>query len=126
MNSLPFKIQIGIGYYGLMRLEPPNVVIEFRSWSLRKMSRRIVEVRFPISEIDSVDFITPLLETRMEVQLKSMKAAGDIPCQIPGLIRLEFAQRYRDSARALSSRLNAAISEQYLEQLESEMDSIEE
>lgn len=125
MDTLPFKIPVGIEYSGLVRLERPFVVVEFGKWSWRKMTKQIKEVCIPINELVSVEFITRMLETRLDLRLRSMKTAGEIPCSRPGLVQLQFAQREREAARELAAFLSAAIAEQRLEQLESEMHRLE-
>ena len=126
MESLPFLHTVGGEYPGLIRLELPFIVVEFGKWSWRKLAKQIIEVRLPISEITSVEFITRVLETRLDLRLRSMKAAGGIPCSTPGLVQLHFAQRYREAARELASLLSAAVAEQRLEELEREMRRLEE
>ena len=125
MDTLPFKIPVGIEYTGLIRLERQFVVVEFGKWSWRKMSKQIKEVRIPISELASVEFITGMLETRLDLQLRSMKSTGEIPCNTPGLVKLQFTKRYREAAREMATVLRAAIAEQRLELLEVEMRRLE-
>lgn len=126
MESFPFLYTVGGEYAGLIRLELPFVVVEFGKWSWQKMSKQIIEVRIPIIELTSVEFTTRVLETRLDLRLRSMKAAGEIPCSTPGLVQLQFAQRYREAVGELASLLRAAVAEQRLEQLEREMRRLEE
>ena len=126
MESLPFLYTVGGEYPGLIRLERPYVVVEFSKWSWRKMAKQLIEVRIPITEITSVQFITRMLETRLDLKLRTMKAAGEIPCDEPGLVQFQFAQRHREAARELASILSAMVAEQRLEQLERETRRLED
>ncbi len=126
MDTIPFKIPIGFEYNGLIRFEQPFVVLEFGKWSWRKMSKQIKQVSIPISEVASVEFNTRVLETRLDLQLRSMKTAEEIPSSKPGLVQLQFAKQYRESARELAAQLSAAVAQQRLEQLEGELRRLEE
>jgi len=126
MESVPFLYTTGGENAGLIRLELPVIVVEFGKWSWRRMKKEIIEVRIPISELTSVEFSTRMLQTRLDLRLRSMKAAGEIPCSTPGLVQLQFAQRYREAAGDLASQLRAVVAEQRLEQLEDEMRRLEE
>ena len=67
-----------------------------------------------------------MLETRLDLKLRSMKTAGEIPCSEPGLVQFQFAQRHREAARELASLLSAIVAEQRLEQLERETRRLED
>lgn len=125
MTAIPFKIPIGFEYTGLMRLDHSNIVVEFEKWSWRKMSKQIIEVVVPVGEVVSVAFTERMLETRIDMQLLSMQAGGEIPRNKPGLIQFQFAQRYREAARTLAAHLSALIAEARLDQLEGELRSLE-
>ena len=126
MESLPFLYSVGGEYPGLLRHEQPFIVVECSKWSWRKFAKQIIEVSIPISEITSVEFITRVLETRLDLRLRSMKTAGEIPCSTPGLIQLQIAHRYREAAHEMASLLRSMLAEQHLEQLEQEMRRMEE
>ena len=126
MESLPFLYPVGGEYPGLIRHERPFVVVEFGKWSWRKLTKQIIEVRIPTSEITSIEIITRVLETRLDLRLRSMKSAGEIPCSTPGLVQLQIAQRYREAAHEMASLLRATIAEQHLEELEEEIRRMEE
>ena len=85
-----------------------------------------MEVRISISEVASVEFITRMLETRLDLQLRRMQVAGQIPSNTPGLVQFQFAQRHREAARALAAHLRAVVTEQRLKRLESELLRLEE
>ena len=126
MDPIPFKIPVGVEYVGLIRLELPYIIVEFDKWSWSKFSKQVNEVKIPISEISKATFVKRLFQTRLDLQLRSMKSADKIPSSSPGLIKLQFARRHRQEASDLSSKLSAALTEQKLEQLESEMRRLED
>ncbi len=126
MDPIPFKIPVGVEYVGLVRLELPYVVVEFDKWSWSKFSKQVNEVKIPISEISKATFVKSLFQTRLDLQLRSMKTADKIPSSSPGLIKLQFARRHRKEVDELSSKLRAALAEQKLARLESEMRRLDE
>ena len=126
MDPIPFKIPVGVEYAGLVRLEQAAIVVEFDKWSWRKMSKQINEVAIPVSELASAKLVTRWYVTRLELQLKSMKAAKEIPSSKPGLIQLQFRRRYRKALRQMVSMIKTSLTEQQLNQLEGEMRRLEE
>lgn len=126
MESIPFKIPVGIEPTGIVRFEPPYLVIEFGKWSWKSFSRLIKEVQIPTAEIVNVRLNSRFLETSIDIQMRSMKVMEDIPYSRPGLLQLQFTRRDRESARRLASALSLEMSERKLEQLEREMKRMNE
>ena len=81
MHSIPFVNPTGVEYSGLVRVEESTVVVEFRKWSWRKLSNRIVEVHIPIESVTSIQHKKGVVGDRIDLQLRSMQSAGAIPCR---------------------------------------------
>lgn len=126
MTSIPFKIPVGLEAQGLIRFEPPDIVLEVVTWEWRTLSKRMREYFIPLQELASIRLKDNMFQLRLELQLRSIKGYGSIPTATPGIIRLHFPLRHREEVRDLVSRLSMRLSELHLEQWEQEMQDPDE
>jgi hypothetical protein len=126
MTSIPFKIPVGLEAQGIVRFEPPTVILEVVMWEWRSLSKRMKEYLIPIQELTAVRLKDTFFQLRLELQLRSIRGFGDIPTTTPGTIRLHFPLRHREEVRELASSLSMRLSEYRLDQWEQEIHGTDE
>ena len=126
MDSLPYTNPTGREYPSLIRIEESSLLVEFRKWVWRKLSKQIVQVRIPMEEVTSIDLKRGVFVDQINMQLRSMRAAGAIPCRKPGLIEMRFARKHREAAHDLATVLRTAVSEQHIDRLDREIRRLED
>jgi hypothetical protein len=126
MTSIPFKIPVGLEAQGIIRFEPPTVILEIVMWEWRTLSKRMKEYVIPLQELTDIRLKDSLFRLQLELQLRSIKGYGEIPAATPGIIRLHFPFRHRTEVRELASAMSLRLSEYRLDQWEQEIQRTDE
>ncbi len=126
MTSIPFKIPVGLEAQGIIRFEPPTIILEIVMWEWRTLSKRMKEYLIPLQELTAIRLKDSLFQLRLELQLRSIRGYGEIPATTPGIIRLHFPLRHREEVRELASALTMRLSEIRLDQWEKEIHGTDE
>lgn len=92
---------------GVIRLEGPDIVFEFRTKTLGFFQSNVQEVYLPLSEVASVDMQYRLLHSFLRLQLRSLRSIKEFPGLRGATIRLKVKGfGSRDRVRTFVSELN--------------------
>jgi hypothetical protein len=114
MNSIPFSIRGGLleGFLdldGIVRLEGPDLVVEFRT-TRRRFARSLrsepKEIRVPLSEIEEVTFKKFLVLGFLEIRARHLNTFSAMPHCDGGQLRVLCRRAHWGAARELASRFS--------------------
>lgn len=110
MESIPVALD-QTEHKGMLRFEPPRLVLELMVWSWKAWSRQVLEVEIPTDELAAVRFKSGWWSACLELQVRTIRVVEKVPSQTPGLVRLRVSREFRDAARSLASELELTVSE---------------
>jgi len=102
MDSIPFVLDLGITtVQGILRLEPRDLVIEWRRYDLLDAPHGDLEsLRVPYARLDKVDFHRRAVGSRLIIVAKSASAFSALPLPAGEIttFRATIKRKYRGGA----------------------------
>lgn len=122
--TVPFEIaNINHGFQkasGLLKLEEGHLVMEYQVEDaiVGMFKSDVKEVSLPISELLEVEFKKRFFSAKLILRGQSMKVFQDVPGTEQARCELKIKRGERDMAARLASRLQLALSEYRLDQMD--------
>lgn len=115
MDSIPFVLDLGlVTVQGILRLEPRELVIEWRRYDLLDAPQGELEsLRVPYPRLDSVDFQRRAVGSKLIVTAKSASTFSPLPLPAGEIttFRATIKRKYRDDAPAWAAEAGLRVAE---------------
>lgn len=109
---------------GVMKFEKPNLVMEFQTSDsfIGILKSAVKKIIIPISDIGGMEFTKGNIfkAPKLKLSLKSMIYFNDLPYSVSNPLQFKLAKNISEIAASFVSQINLMISEQLIEDLESE------
>lgn len=105
---------------GLLKWEEDRLILEFQVEDaiVGLFKSDVEEVTIPISELQGVEFKKNIFSAKLIIEARSMKTMRDIPGSEQATCTMKIKRGDRDKASRLVSRIQLALSEYRLDQME--------
>lgn len=121
MDSLPFTLKSGMyEVSGVVREDSKGVVIEYQTKLLGFIKSGIRILKIPFEEIQSVTYTSNIFQTKLRLQLKSLRSMGNFPVPKQGDLDLTIARKYRHLVRSFAYGLDLALYRRDIDEEEEE------
>lgn len=124
MRNLPFTIDNLNGGFmkleGILRVESAQLVFEFQKKDaiVEAYQSDLQTVSIPVDELQLVEFKKGWFSGKLILHGEKASSLSDLPGKDLGERVLKIKRKHRELAASISSRLNLAISEQKLKELD--------
>lgn len=110
MESLPFTLDSGITEVsGVVREGSNAVIIEYQTKLLGFIRSGIKSIVIPFEEIQEVSYTSNLFQTKLRIQLKTLRSVGSFPVPKQGELELTIARKHRHLVRSFAYGLDLAL-----------------
>lgn len=117
MRTLPFTLDSGLSQIsGVLREGPNELIIEYQSSLLGLIRSEIKVVRLPYQDIEDVSSSSNIFQTKIRIQLKTLRNIGDFPAPKQGELVLSIKGKNRQQARSFALGVNLSASRYDLEE----------
>ncbi|MFP4378223.1 MAG: hypothetical protein ACLFP4_14355 [Spirochaetales bacterium] len=115
MDSIPFVLDLGLStVQGMLRLEPRDLVIEWRRYDLLDTPQGDLEsLRVPYARLDSVDFQRRAVGSKLIVTARSASTFSPLPLPAGEIttFRATIKRKYRGAAPAWAAEAGLRVAE---------------
>ncbi len=105
---------------GVVREDSKGVVIEYQTKLLGFIKSGIRILKIPFEEIQSVTYTSNIFQTKLRLQLKSLRSMGNFPVPKQGDLDLTIARKYRHLVRSFAYGLDLALYRRDIDEEEEE------